>query len=105
MRDLDSEPGYPQCARNVHGGGALDPDKPDSDEGFISDTQMRALNIVIRYTVHEALDMFGKLADGDQEAMRYCWFQLSTVNGYMESPGTPELEQAYNEVTRKAERS
>jgi hypothetical protein len=96
-----------QAVRNAleafHGGGAFDPDNPDSDEGFISDTQMRALNIVIRRTVHEAL---GKLSDlgGDkraEDAGGYCWFQLSSVTGYMEPPGSPELEEAYREVTRE----
>src|SRR6266700_8004 len=28
-------------------------------------------------------------------AMRYCSFQLATVIEYMEPPGTPELDQAY----------
>ncbi len=36
-----------------HGGGAMDPENPDSEEGFITDRQMKALNIVIRHTVSE----------------------------------------------------
>jgi hypothetical protein len=96
-----------QAVRNAlegfHGGGAFDPDDPDSGEGFISDAQMRALNIVIRRTVHEAQ---GKLRDlggdeGAEDAGGYCWFQLSGVAGYMEPPGSPELEEAYRKVTRE----
>jgi hypothetical protein len=48
-----------QTVRNTlqtfHGCPALDPDDPTSGKGFISDGQMRALNITIRRTVHEAL--------------------------------------------------
>ena len=48
-----------QSVRNAletfHGGWAFDPDNPDSGEGFISDNQMRVLNITIRRAVHEAL--------------------------------------------------
>ena len=48
-----------QSVRNAlqafHGGWAFDPDNPGSGEGFISDGQMRALNITIRRAVHEAL--------------------------------------------------
>src|SRR6266700_1691374 len=77
-----------QAIRNeleaFHGGGALDPSNPGSESGFITDEQMRALNIAIRRIVHEAL-----------RDMRYCSFQLATVNEYMEPPGTPELDQAY----------
>ena len=39
----------------LHGGGATDPEDPARPEGFITNKQMRAMNIVIRYTVHEAL--------------------------------------------------
>ncbi len=48
-----------QAVRNAlqtfHGCPAFNPDDPSSGEGFISDGQMRALNITIRRTVHEAL--------------------------------------------------
>ena len=48
-----------QAVRNAlqafHGYWAFDPDNPGSGEGFISDGQMRALNITIRRAVHEAL--------------------------------------------------
>ena len=48
-----------QSVRNAlqtfHGRSAFDPDNPGSGEGFISDGQMRALNITIRCAVHEAL--------------------------------------------------
>jgi hypothetical protein len=48
-----------QSVRNAlqtfHGRWAFDPDNPGSGEGFISDGQMRALNITIRRAVHEAL--------------------------------------------------
>jgi hypothetical protein len=91
-----------QAVRNeleaFHGGGAVDPDNPNSGEGFISDRQMRALNIVIRHAVYEALTRLGA-AVGDQDAWRFIQFQLATVNDYMEPPGSAELEQAYEEVT------
>ena len=41
--------------QTFHGCLALNPDNPGSGEGFISDGQMRALNITIRRAVHEAL--------------------------------------------------
>ena len=48
-----------QAVRNAlqtfHGCWAFDPDNPGSGAGFISDGQMRALNITIRRAVHEAL--------------------------------------------------
>jgi len=86
-----------QAIRNelemFHGGGALDPEHPESDEGFITDKQMRALNIVIRRTVYEALR-----DRDDEENAAFCAFQLNTVHDYMEAPGSPELEAAYREL-------
>ena len=100
-----------QAVRNAlqtfHGCWGLDPDNPRSGEGFISDGQMRALNIAIRRAVHEALrhaDMAdqvaadlhrGTLSAGEQEAMDFCAFQLGTIRDYMEPPGSAELEEAY----------
>jgi hypothetical protein len=100
-----------QAIRNAlqtfHGCPAFDPDDPASGEGFISDGQMRALNITIRRTVHEALahvDTARNVATGPrghklharhQEALDFCEFQLGTVHHYMEPPGSPELEEAY----------
>ena len=100
-----------QAVRNAlqtfHGCWGLDPDNPRSGEGFISDRQMRALNIAIRRAVHEALrhaDMAdqvaadlhrGTLSAGEQEAMDFCAFQLGTIRDYMEPPGSAELEEAY----------
>ena len=53
-----------QSVRNAlqafHGRWAFDPDNPGSGEGFISDGQMRALNITIRRAVHEALRQVDK---------------------------------------------
>src|SRR5580692_12801291 len=53
-----------QSVRNAlqtfHGRWAFDPDNPASGEGFISDRQMRALNITIRRAVHEALRQMDK---------------------------------------------
>ena len=86
---------------------ALNPDDPASGEGFISDGQMRALNITIRRTVHEALAHMDtarnvatqphghKLHARQQAALDFCEFQLGTVHDYMEPPGSPELEEAY----------
>ena len=100
-----------QSVRNAlqafHGGWAFDPDNPGSGEGFISDGQMRALNITIRRAVHEALGQADiarnvateqhrrKLPAAEQAALDFCEFQLGTVRDYMEPPGSPELEEAY----------
>ena len=100
-----------QSVRNAlqtfHGGWAFDPDNPGSGEGFISDRQMRALNITIRRAVHEALGQVDKarnvaaqpddreLYPAEQEALDFCEFQLGTIRDYMEPPGSPELEEAY----------
>jgi len=90
-----------------HGCPALDPDDPASGEGFISDGQMRALNITIRRAAHEALGhvdtardvawppQHQKLHARQQEALDFCALQLGTVRDYMEPPGSPELEDAY----------
>ena len=68
---------------------------------------MRALNITIRRAVHEALgqvDLACNIAKGshrrgprtgEQTALEFCEFQLRTIRDYMEAPGSPELEQAY----------
>jgi hypothetical protein len=101
-----------QSVRNAlqafHGGRAFDPDNPGSGEGFISDGQMRALNITIRRAVHEALRQVDKarhvaaqphrpkLYPAEQEALDFCEFQLETIRDYMEPPGSPELEEAYD---------
>jgi len=100
-----------QTVRNAlqtfHGGWAFDPNNPGSGEGFISDGQMRALNITIRRAVHEALRQVDKarnvaaqphrreLYPAEQEALDFCEFQLGTIGDYMEPPGSPELEEAY----------
>jgi hypothetical protein len=31
----------------------------------------------------------------EQEALDFCRFQLRTIGAYMEPPGSPELEKAY----------
>jgi hypothetical protein len=68
---------------------------------------MRALNITIRGAVHEALGQVDiarnvatqphgrKLHARQQEALDFCEFQLGTVHSYMEPPGSPQLEAAY----------
>jgi hypothetical protein len=101
-----------QAVRNAlqtfHGCWGLDPDNPASGEGFISDGQMRALNITIRRAVHEALrhaDVAAKVAahphyrrvlrPREQEALDFCKFQLGTIRDYMEPPGSAELKEAY----------
>jgi hypothetical protein len=98
-----------QAVRNeleaFHGGGAADPENPGNDHGFITDRQMRALNIVVRHAVHEALGQLHALGAEDvseedrDRAGQYLWFQLSGVCDYMEPPGSEELEAAYREVT------
>ena len=93
--------------QTFHGSPAFDPDDPASGEGFISDGQMRALNITIRRAVHEALGHLDtarnvatgprcrKLHSRQQEALDFCEFQLGMIHDYMEPPGSPELEEAY----------
>ena len=100
-----------QSVRNAletfHGGWAFDPDNPGSGEGFISDGQMRVLNITIRRAVHEALGQVDlachaekrshcrELCTEEQAALEFCEFQLRTIRDYMEPPGSPELEEAH----------
>jgi hypothetical protein len=96
-----------EALQTFHGCPAFDPDNPVSEEGFISDGQMRALNITIRRAVHEALAHVDaarnvatqphghKLHARQQAALDFCEFQLGTVRDYMEPPGSPELEEAY----------
>ena len=101
-----------QAVRNAlqtfHDCWGLDPDNPRSGEGFISDGQMRALNIAIRRAVHEALrhaDIAVKVAahphhrrvlrPREQEALDFCKFQLGTIRDYMEPPGSAGLKEAY----------
>jgi hypothetical protein len=86
---------------HFHGGGAVDPDNPASDEGFISDLQMKALNIVIRRAVYQAVSRFRAMSQGDEHAAWLCQLQLAQVPEYMEPPGSEELEKAYREVTGK----
>jgi len=76
-----------------HGGGAHDPENPDSDEGFITDRQMKAMNIVIRRTVTEAV----KRLEDPKDSAEYIYWSLMYINDYMEPPGSPELERAYKE--------
>ena len=100
-----------QAVRNAlqtfHGRPAFDPDDPASEEGFISDGQMRALNITIRRAVHEALahvDTARNVATQpqdrtlharQQQALDFCESQLGTIQDYMEPPGSAELKEAY----------
>jgi len=100
-----------QSVRNAletfHGSPAFDPDHPAGGEGFISNDQMRVLNIAIRRAVHEALGQVDivhrafrqshlrELGTEEQEALDFCEFQLRTIGAYMEPPGSPELEKAY----------
>jgi hypothetical protein len=100
-----------QAIRNqlqyFHGAGGVDPDNPESGQGFISDAQMRALNIVIRCAVHEALGMLGLRGgrpDDVAGCLDYCRYQLATVRPYMEPPGSPGLRQSYREVTTSGRR-
>lgn len=77
-----------------HGGGAMDPENPASKEGFITDRQMKALNIVIRHTVTE---MVKKLGDPRDNAQVLRW-TLTYIHDYMEPPGSRELERAYADI-------
>ena len=124
IEDADGKVGYQrfrtwvvaQSVRNAlqtfHGCCAFDPDDPGSGTGFISDGQMRVLNITIRRAVHEALGQVDLARDAvrnlhcralhaeEQAALDFCDFQLSTVHKYMEPPGSPELEEAYRRYVR-----
>jgi hypothetical protein len=101
-----------QSVRNAldtfHGCWGFDPDDPVSaGQGFISDGQMRVLNITVRRAVHEALGQVDMARDAvkqlhrrelrpeEQAALDFCEFQLGTVRDYMEPPGSAELEDAY----------
>ena len=89
-----------------HGGGAMDPEDPkpeDESEGFITDRQMKAMNIVIRHKVYE---LFNAMANPDvvlDERLGLTngvmlTFTLNYINKYMEPPGSDELEQAYQRI-------
>jgi hypothetical protein len=103
--------------QRFHGCPAFDPDDPASGQGFISDGQMRALNITIRRAVHQALAQVDtarnaaaqprgrKLHARQQEALDFCQFQLGTVHDDMEPPGSPELEQAYKRYVSEPDAS
>ena len=77
-----------------HGGGAMDPETFDSGRGFITDRQMKALNIVIRHTVSS---MIKKLSNASENGEELYW-TLTYVNDYMEPPGSAELERAYEDT-------
>jgi hypothetical protein len=77
-----------------HGGGAMDPEDPSIDRGFITDRQMKALNIVIRHTVSRIVK---KLSSPSENAEELYW-TLAYVNDYMEPPGSDELEGAYEDI-------
>jgi hypothetical protein len=93
--------------KRFRGGPAFDLDNPASGEGFVSEGQMRVLNITIRRTVHEALahveiarnaaiQPHGReLHARQQQALDFCDVQLGTVHDDMEPPGSPALEDAY----------
>ena len=89
-----------------HGGGAMDPENPKpqgESEGFITDRQMKAMNIVIRHKVYEMIDAIAHpdvvvdeergFTNGD-----ITHYTLRYINKYMEPPGSPELEEAYQRI-------
>jgi hypothetical protein len=88
-----------------HGGGAMDPEHPNrkNPRGFITDRQMKAMNIVIRHKVYEILDMMAnpdvvldeRLDVTNGSALS---FTMHYINDYMEPPGSEELEQAYRRI-------
>jgi hypothetical protein len=88
-----------QAVRNAlqtfHGCPAFDPDDPDSGAGFISDGQIDiARNVATQ-------PQGRKLHARQQEALDFCEFQLGTARSYMEPPGSPELEEAYQRYVRE----
>ena len=100
-----------QSVRNAletfHGDWAFDPDNPGSGEGFISDDQMRALNITIRRAVHEALgqvDLACNIAKRshrrepcteEQAALEFCEFQLTDDPRLHGAAGLARAGEAY----------
>ena len=89
-----------QSVRNAlqtfHGRWAFDPDNPGSGEGFISDGQMRALNITIRRAVHEALRQADKARNVAAQPRRRklrCW--LRGGQAAMGWRGVPGAYRAY----------
>lgn len=78
-----------------HGGGAMDPDEPGREEGFISDRQMKALNIVIRRTVSKAV---ARLSHPTDDNLKSLFWTLRYIHGYMEPPGSDELERAFDNI-------
>jgi hypothetical protein len=77
-----------------HGGGALDPEEPGQDRGFITDRQMKALNIVIRQTVSEAVEHL----EHPSKNVDFIYWTLTYINKYMEPPGSDELKRAYEKI-------
>ncbi len=77
-----------------HGGGAMDPEEPGRDEGFITDRQMKALNIVVRQTVSEAVEHL----EHPSKNVDYIYWTLAYINEYMEPPESDELKRAYEKI-------
>lgn len=77
-----------------HGGGAMDPEEPGRNEGFITDRQMKALNIVIRKTVSDAVERL----ENPSENADYIYWTLAYISKYMEPPGSDELKHAYEKI-------
>lgn len=80
-----------------HGGGAKDPENPDAERGFITDRQMKAMNIVIRRTVWDAIQRM-RHSTGLFKPEEYIPFTLRYIDDYMEPPGSAELEAAYKAI-------
>jgi hypothetical protein len=88
-----------------HGGGAMDPEHPNRKKprGFITDRQMKAMNIVIRYKVYEVLSAISNPDRVIDEKLGFTngqslGFTMHYINDYMERPGSPELEEAYQRI-------
>jgi hypothetical protein len=79
-----------------HGGGAMDPENPDSERGFITDRQMKALNIVIRKTVNDVITRL-RHPESDNNAEKL-YLTLRYISSYMEPPGSTELKLAYDRI-------
>jgi hypothetical protein len=77
----------------------MDPENPDSEEGFITDRQMKALNIVIRQTVHDAVTRLEHPASADNG--KFISWSLNYINSYMEPPGSDELKLAYDRIKNR----
>jgi hypothetical protein len=81
------------------------PETSNTEEGFITDRQMKALSIVIRHAVYDAVSRLYNPGHLNTISENYSvtnaeWLgvTMNFINSYMEPPGSPELEAAYQRI-------